>query len=466
MLLIKKSVIIMLTITIPHNNINERNYILDVLFNQFLNIKYQTIISKEDITESIIQISNNNVLIIKDSFFSLHVKELEYLHINSIPKQVLYFEHPLMVEKNIPILFGKGDIERKEHKIISHIDIFATLFFMLTRWEEYVDKTRDEHNRFPHTASLAYKEGFLNRPIVNEYIEFFWNLLIELGYKKKRKLKKFSMLLTHDVDEIQRYPNFKKVIMGMGGDILYRKSLSLPFKTLYDYTLVSMNRRKDPYDSFDEIMDISDFFEIKSHFFFMSGGTTTKYDNRYTIDNPRVKQIIEKIKKRGHFIGLHPSYNAYNDAEQFKIENKALEKINEAPIISGREHYLRFEVPKTWQLWEDNKFEWCSNLAYPKSAGFRTGSCYSYTPYNILSQKQLKIKERPLIMMEVTFAEASKDVKKFNKMVDYYLNIIKKYNGEFVLLWHNASFKEASLRPYISSYSKTLQKYKELKKLS
>jgi hypothetical protein len=455
----------MLKITIPSDNIDERNYILDILFNQFLNIEYETVLSTKNIKESVINIDDKKSIIIKDSFFSLYPENLEYLQKNAIPKKILYYEHPLLVEENIPILFGEDKIEIEENTIVSHIDIFATIFFMLTRWEEYINKTRDEHNRFPHTASLAYKEGFLNRPIVNEYVELFWSFLLALGYKGKREKKNFSMLLTHDVDEIQRYPNLKKVVMGMGGDILYRKSLSLPFKTLYDYLLVSMNRRKDPYDSFDEIMDISDSFGIKSHFFFMSGGTTKKYDNRYNINNPRVKEIIEKIKKRGHFIGLHPSYNAYNDSKQFKIEKETLEKVNEAPIVSGREHYLRFEVPKTWQLWEDNGFEWCSNLAYAKSAGFRTGCCYPYTPFNILSQKRLNIQERPLIMMEVTFAEASKDIKQFDTMANYYLNVIKKYNGEFVLLWHNASFKEASIAPYLPSYSKTIKKYKELKRL-
>ena len=454
----------MLTITIPSNNKNERIYTLDVLFNQFLNIEYQVVVSKENQSSSIIDIGEKKLLVIKDSFLSHYPNNLEYLQSSAIPKNILYFKNSLLVGNNIPILFGEASIEINKNMIISHIDIFATLFFMLTRWEEYVNPSRDEHNRFPHTASVAYKEGFLNRPIVNEYVEFFWNLLLKLGYKGEREKKKFSMLLTHDVDEIQRYPNFKKVIMGMGGDVLYRKSLSLPFKTLYDYLLVSMKKRKDPYDSFDEIMDISDSLDIKSHFFFMSGGTTQKYDNRYNIENPRAKEIIEKIKRRGHFVGLHPSYNAYNDSKQFKIEKEALEKVNNAPIVSGREHYLRFEVPKTWQLWEDNGFEWCSNLAYPKSAGFRTGCCYPYTPFNILSQKRLNIKERPLIMMEVTFAEASEDVNNFDSMVNYYLEIIKKYNGEFVLLWHNASFKEASLAPYFQSYTKTLRRYKELQK--
>ncbi len=205
--------------------------------------------------------------------------------------------------------------------------------------------------------------------------------------------------------------------------------------------MVSLNKKKDPYDSFDYIMDISDSFNIKSHFFFMAGGTS-KYDNRYKIEEPLLKEIIDNIKNRGHYIGIHPSYNAYNNPTQFRLEKRKLERVNGEKVYFGREHYLRFEVPTTWQIWEDNNFEWCSNLAYPKMAGFRTGSCYTYTPFNILSRKKLKLKERPLIMMEVTFIEGAKSIEKFNKMVDYYLNIIKKYNGEFVLLWHNASFSE------------------------
>jgi hypothetical protein len=451
--------ILMIKVVIPSNNIKEREYLLDILFNQFLNIPYKIVLSHE-ITDYQIYIEDK-LIVIKDAFFSIYPNSLEYLHIDSIPKEVSYFSHSLFVEENLPILFGKNKIEINKNSIVSHIDIFATIFFMLTRWEEYVDLSRDEHNRFPHTASLAYKHNFLDRPIVNEYVEFIWNMFLELGYSRERAERKFSILLTHDVDEILRYPNLKKVITGMGGDVLFRKSIFLPFKTLYDYTLVSIKKRKDPYNYFDEIMDISDSFNIKSHFFFMSGGVT-KYDNRYNISNPLVKEIIDNIKKRGHYIGLHPSYNAYNNIEQFRVEKEALKKVANEPIDSGREHYLRFEVPHTWQIWEDNGFKWCSNLAYPKLAGFRSGCCYPYTPFNILSRTQLTIKERPLIMMEVTFVEEAKSIKRFNKMVDYYLDIIKKYNGEFVLLWHNASFKEESIKPYAPSYKRAIQRYREL----
>ena len=82
----------------------------------------------------------------------------------------------------------------------------------------------------------------------------------------------------------------------------------------------------------------------------MSGGLT-KYNNRYRIDEPKCIELISKIKKRGHIIGFHPSYNAYNDSIQFKKEKEKLEYAIGEEIREGRGHYLRFEVPTTWQIW-------------------------------------------------------------------------------------------------------------------
>ena len=452
----------MLNIVIPPNNIPEREYLLKTIFNNFLKIPYKLIVSESDINEYIISLQNGNRVVIKDYFFSLYPKELDYLQKTSIPKEVIFTSNLLFIEKDLPILFGRDEVKIEEKTILSHIDIFATIFFMLTRWEEYVELERDEHNRFPHEASLAYQYNFLHRPIVNEYIEFLWNMLVKAGYKEERIERKFSILLTHDIDEVLRYPTPTTLIKGMVGDIVYRKNPLLPFKTLAQYIDIKREKEKDPYDTFDEIMDISDEFNLKSYFFFMSGGTTNRYDNRYDIFDSSVKETMKNIKKRGHIIGIHPSYNAYNNSQQFKLEKESLEEANQESICCGREHYLRFEIPKTWQLWEDNGLKWCSNLAYPKKSGFRTGSCYSYHPFNILSREILTIKEHPLIMMEATFIEEGKSPKKVKEMVDYYLKSVKKYNGEFVLLWHNASFNQHSLKAYTPIYKETIQKHQEL----
>ena len=62
----------------------------------------------------------------------------------------------------------------------------ADKIFMLSRYEEVVKSDRDRFDRFPASASLAAQEGFLNRPIVNEYLEILWACLIRLWPQMQR----------------------------------------------------------------------------------------------------------------------------------------------------------------------------------------------------------------------------------------------------------------------------------------
>ena len=41
---------------------------------------------------------------------------------------------------------------------------------MLSRYEELIIKERDIHNRFPAYLSIAKQNGFLDRPLIDEYI--------------------------------------------------------------------------------------------------------------------------------------------------------------------------------------------------------------------------------------------------------------------------------------------------------
>ena len=68
-----------------------------------------------------------------------------------------------LVERQIPVLFGSipgADIP---------IDVFGSAFWMLARVEELAKGALDNHGRFPASRSLAMREGFLDRPIIDEY---------------------------------------------------------------------------------------------------------------------------------------------------------------------------------------------------------------------------------------------------------------------------------------------------------
>ena len=52
-------------------------------------------------------------------------------------------------------------------------DIFAASFYLLSRYEEYLPHTKDEYGRYAHTNSIAFKEGFLDQPLINIWVDKF-----------------------------------------------------------------------------------------------------------------------------------------------------------------------------------------------------------------------------------------------------------------------------------------------------
>ncbi|MEN8147886.1 MAG: polysaccharide deacetylase family protein, partial [Campylobacterota bacterium] len=259
------------------------------------------------------------------------------------------------------------------------------------------------------------------------------------------------------VDIPLKYNNFTSGFKEILGDILKRKNIPLSMRNLAKKTNVLLSLETDPFDTFDFLMDISEKLGTKSHFFFMGKGVT-KFDNLYKSDDPFIKKLIATIKDRAHHIGIHPTYNAYNDQLQFKKEKEELEKNLDTDILIGREHYLRFEVPATWQVWEDNGMLWDSTLGFADKEGFRCGTCYPYSVFNILSREKLQLKERPLIVMEGNFSTYQHHIKakEMEDKIKALIHKIKKYDGEFVFLWHNSSFNTSQWEEYQSVYEKVL----------
>jgi len=429
----------MIRILIPKNNIKERSYIVDILFDEFLGLEYEINTCSDNVYQ--IVLPNENKIIIEDHFFDKYPKCLSYLRRESIPQQVIFVKNDFITENDIPVIYGNDKLKVSDNRIICGIDIFASSFFMLTRWEEYVNKTRDRHNRFPANESLAFRNDFLQRPVVNEYVEMLWKMLVFMGLNQIRKNRYFKLLLTHDVDVLFKYYKLKNGIKEFTEDLFKKSDLKIFFKHLGSKVKTHLNIKKDPYDEYDFLMSLSESLNIRSYFFFMVKGNS-KYDAEYRLSSGKFKSVVENIKQRGHNIGIHPSYNAYNDIKRFSAEKKELEK-EIGRVVYGREHFLRFEVPVTWQIWEDNSMVWDSTMGYAEKSGFRCGVCYEYSVFNILTREKLKLKEMPLLVMDGTYI--TYDIKGNENEIELDVKTLikkaKKYKGNFVTLWHN-SIKE------------------------
>lgn len=449
-----------LIVTIPNSYPVERDYILSVILKEFLGLKY--IIRRAGNADVCISDKEQKRrLIIPDGLFA--IPKEQWLAKESLPKQPLEVWDPQTLSllegiklATVPVIYGarnrcvdETNCFQNDQVFYLPIDIFGSAFFMLTRYEEIVKQDRDEHDRFPAWASLAYQEGFLERPIIDEYVESLWWAMKQLWPGLSRKKRNFEMMVSHDVDTPSRYGflTIPQTIRAMGGDILLRGNIRtallgpwIRFKTVHAI------HRSDPYNTFDAIMDISERYGLVSAFYFKCGRTHRLYDAKYEITHPAIRNLLRRIHERGHEIGLHPSYCAYQIPQIIMEEANHLRHVCDEEGIQqaewgGRMHYLRWKTPTTLYGWEQAKMTYDSTLSYADHSGFRCGTCHAYPAFDPKSGTGFKLKIQPLIAMECTIID-----KKymglgltpfaFEKLLQL-KQACRTVGGKFTLLWHN-----------------------------
>ena len=395
-------------------------------------------------------LDNSKKLIIEDGIFNKFPNDLEYLKPNNIPEKIEFTKNQYTNEKYIPIIYGNSVLDTQDKYIYCGIDIFASSFFMLTRWEEYVNKNRDSHNRFPAIQSLAFKNNFLDRPVVNEYVEMLKSMMLYLDGTIKFKQQQTRTFISCDVDTpYEAYTqSLQKTIRKISGDLIKRKSLSQGLQTLTNYTASKFNNYSyDPLNTFDWIMDVNEKAGNRVAFYFLVENTVPEYDAFHNIDEPRIKQLLRTIHQRGHEIGLHGSYSTYQNGDQLKNQIVLLRKVMEEENIDQqeigiRQHYLRWSTPETARNINDAGISYDTTLGYAEHAGFRCGTCYEYPLFDLSKRQQLKLRERPLVIMDCSVLDdcyMNMDIEPAEDYLFKIKNSTKKVNGNFTLLWHNSN---------------------------
>jgi hypothetical protein len=388
--------------------------------------------------------------IIPSNFF----REGKYLSSDSLPgcpiswidaEVALGNQKSSLCDSKLPVLFrneGKQQlyVKRQNNILTTNADFIASAYFMLTRYEEIIVEKTDEYGRFPFKESLAYKEGFFHRPIVNEYAELLWDWIVALVPQARRKKKAYQMRLTHDVDRVRKYGSIPRELrIGASLAIKYQQ----PWTAINHLTGLMKTRLgycKDPYDSYDELMDISEELGSTGCFYFMAEETGSS-DKRYELASTDVVSVIENILKRGHNIGLHPGIGSYLSLEKLHRQKEKLDKLLGYRNYGGRQHYLQWKAPDTWRLYEQVGLTHDSSVGYAEMPGFRCGICMPFFVFDALAGKQLNLTEIPLITTDTSLFS-----KKYNYATDYETrdNLlrtikenIKKVTGNYCLLCHN-----------------------------
>ncbi len=316
-------------------------------------------------------------------------------------------------------------------------DIFAASFYMITRYEEYLEFQADEHERFKASSSLAFKNGFLGIPVVDLWAKEFARTLLKKFPTLAFRRNEFKAMLTVDIDLPFAYlgRNLFRSLGGFVRDLALKKG-----NTSARHQVVSKGK-KDPYEVFDYIIEKAEASKTDARFFF-SVGDHSKYDKNPSWKNEEYRELIRRIAARFN-TGLHPSYFAAGKYSLLEAEQAHLKAIIAGEATASRFHFLRLFTPDSYRNLLKAGITEDYSMCYPEEPGFRAGLARPYMFYDVMEDRQTSLRIIPFQVMDVTLYEYKNlDPAASKEVILKLINETRKVGGIFVSLWHNTSLLE------------------------
>lgn len=312
-------------------------------------------------------------------------------------------------------------------------DIFAAAFYLLSRYEEYLPHQKDMYGRFAYENSLAYKEGFLNLPLVNIWLQHFAEKLKEksppgsLRTTFNYQPSTFNFQPTYDIDIAYSY-NHKGLLRNIGG---FFKSPSA------ERIKVLTVAQKDPFDCYDWLNNLHNQYSLKPIYFFLLAEKNGEFDKNILPHKDAMWQLVLQHAKK-YSVGLHPSWQSGDDKILLKKEKQQLEEMSERPVSKSRQHYIRFNLAEGYQLLITAGLTDDYSMGYGSINGFRASVASSFFWYDLEKEVQTTLRIHPFCFMDANshYEQKQNAAASYEELMHYY-NICKNVNGTLITIWHN-----------------------------
>lgn len=454
-----------LVVELPETCRRERDYIVRILFGEYLGLQLRPVYSGRDNT--CLVLPNGHRVVLADGLFSL--PEADWMTVNGLPKEPLvwvnageYVGDETLRDYDVPVLYGPPPsvIRFGEKETYCDADFCGSAFFMLSGYEEWLDASRDRHDRFESQGALASRAGFLHLPVVDLYVEMLRSILNHAcpGLIEGHRVPR--VYPTHDVDRPFEYLylSISRVARLMAADVVRRRSPVLACRTAAGWWASRTTAgARDINNTFDYMMRQSERLSLASRFFFIAGDGQWRrdFDRPYAIGSPEVMALMSAIASRGHAVSLHLSYNSYCSSDRVMTEAHKLSAVCDrlglqADVTHSRQHYLRWRYPDTLRVLEAADICYDYSLGYPDRAGFRRGTCREFPVYDLADRRVAQLRERPFCVMDTQFIDRIKlpgaEAERACEEITAMKTLCRQLGSDFSFLWHNSSLVTTNQR--------------------
>src|SRR6218665_1427143 len=228
----------------------------------------------------------------------------------------------------------------RNSKILSFdgvVDPLATMFYIITRYEEYFAAVKDSHGRYLAKNSVLKKHFDLKEQTVERIFHCFLGVYFPVIFENYVKSIKSEYVPTFDIDNTfafkwkEGWRTWASNVKDLVKNDSERKSARKK---------VQSGELKDPFDSWEEIKYVLTNSPSSKVFWLL--GDFKKYDKNISWNDPRHQRLIPEIDQLVE-VGLHPSYASNTEVERIELEKKRLETILNRKVTSNRQHFLKLE---------------------------------------------------------------------------------------------------------------------------
>ncbi|MBQ0113038.1 MAG: polysaccharide deacetylase family protein [Bacteroidales bacterium] len=405
---------------------NRLGYTINLLFKEILGVDFMVTTSKETFIAE------------KGEKFSYSVNSIyDEIHITStnllFETSVNNFEVDCFEKDGVPCLFrtyGKNDS--------LNFDVLSAIFYMVSRYEEYLPFMPDKHSRYSAKESIAYRKGFIEKPVVNIWANMLKNVILEKYPEMNFAKKTFSFTNTIDVDMAYYYKG-KGLYRSLGG--CFRDLLRRDFHSIGERVKVLLFGKQDPYDCFEFIKEIHTQYKLKTILFYLFA-FRTDFDKNVSPYNNKFQLLVKDLADYTN-VGIHPSYYVYEQEEKLQEQLSLLKNLIHLDINFSRFHYLRYRLPVSYRNLIDNRISDDFSMGYPNCVGFRAGIASSFNFYDLERDEETNLRLHPFAFMDVALKNGlhlnkTQSFEKIKALADE----VKRVDGELISIWHNESLSD------------------------
>jgi hypothetical protein len=313
-------------------------------------------------------------------------------------------------------------------------DIFSAGFYLLSRYEEYLPYKADMYGRYAHENSIAYKEGFLDLPLINLWIKELKKIVQQKFPLHLFPDTTFHFLPTYDIDIAWSFKN-KGLLRNAGGFV--RSFLKGDTGSINERFSVLQCKKKDPFDAYDWMDELHVKYKLHPVYFFLVASANGKLDKNILPSDEEMQRLVRQHSNR-YNIGIHPSWQSGDDPSLLIKEVQCLEKITAQKINSSRQHFIRFTLPGTYRQLLKAGITKDYSMGYGSINGFRASVASPFFWYDLEREQTTSLLLYPFCFMDANaFYEQKYSTQQTLQELQQFYKIIKQVNGTMIAIWHN-----------------------------